>query len=269
MESFLKCLILFSIFLDLRSFGSAIGKDHDHVAYGSVAVDRNTVIGIFYVIADHGLQHILGDVGISCEYGDHGREVRVDHAGALGDRGDRDLFAEDADSGSDFLRLCICRHNGALSKMAAFLGRRSILQKTRDRGTDLFKRKAGTDDTGGSGEDLVCADAKLGGGSSCHLGCVVFTIFADAGISVTAVDQDTANGLSLLDKSDGTGQGMALDEIGRIYAGDVGRAVRSDISQVRIAVRLKPCMHTIGDKSLRESDISVFDIHEKYLGSLM
>ena len=49
---------------------------------------------------------------------------------------------------------------------------------------------------------------------------------------------------------------MTLNEIGRIDAGNVGRSVRSDISQIRIAVRLKTCVYTLGEKTLRESDIN-------------
>ncbi len=78
---------------DLRQVRLAGGDQHAAVVGGGVAVDGDAVEGLVRRIAYQVLQYAARHLGVGRDVTEHGRHVRPDHAGALGDAGHGDGHA--------------------------------------------------------------------------------------------------------------------------------------------------------------------------------
>ena len=68
-------------------------QHHERVVGGHIAIDRNAVEGLVSCFLDQFLQQRAGNAGIGRQKTEHGRHVRLDHPGALGNPRNRDHLA--------------------------------------------------------------------------------------------------------------------------------------------------------------------------------
>ena len=246
---------------DLGIAGEAVCQHGDHVVRGRVAVDADHVERVLHVAGERGLQHGGADGAVRREEDEHGRKVRVDHAGALGDAADRAGPAAGGELHGDLLRVRVGGHD-ALSRLIGVVAERG--GELRQAGADGREIERLADHARGRDDDVLRRDVQLRRRERAHLlgdGDAVSV----AGVGVAAV-ADHGLGLAVSQVRLRHGQGRALDEVRCIDRRGAGRDGAVDEREVALGlISADAAVDACGGKTLCGAHAAGDLLHRSFL----
>ena len=232
----LKGLVALVLPLNQLVARHAVGQHYAGVVGGGVPVHGDPVEGFAGHLPQGILQHLVGDGAVGGDKAQHGAHVGVDHAGALGDGSDFDLFPSQAEGDGDLLFHRVGGHDGPGGPIGAVGGQgRGHSGHARLNGLDVDSL---ADDPGGADRKVPGLPAGGGGGGGAH-GLRVLVAAGTAGIGVAAVGYDAPGG-AVLQVVHGHVDGGGLYPVQCIHPGGGTLPVREDHGQV-VLVRTAAC----------------------------
>ena len=192
------------------------GEDAQGIVGGGITVNGEHIEGILDIRRDRLLQHLVRDGGVRREEHEHGRHVGADHADALADGAEPDLFVAEREGDGRLLSDGVCRHDGLGRKRAVRLVGGKPLYKLFHAARDGIDLELLPDDARGGDDDVACGDARVIFHEGAHLLGDLHAVCI-AGVGVAAVDDDRPR-IAVLDVLTRHEDGRTLDEVLRIDA---------------------------------------------------
>ena len=170
------------------------GDHHVGVVGRGIAIDGDAVergVGRFL---DQLVKQRLGNAGIGGEEAEHGRHVRLDHAGTFGNAGNRDFLAVDLNHARGRLGDRVGGHDsvrGSVPVVALEIG-----EDGRQASLDALDRQRFENDAGGKRQHLFRRNAEQFTDRFAGLAGGLATGFAGAGVGDTGIDHQRADFLA-------------------------------------------------------------------------